>query len=162
MDLDKIKFIGRLHPKHAASTWVITDRSVRSLLRSLDPQSNICLHVDIHLNSFRRDCHAQPTLGGSGGFLVPNPGRGTPMQPENPMFRLVPSRSATRTEAAPSQRVSQITAMPAMNRAARRSGIDRYSPMTLPCLWPLPRIPRDREILTDHMESTQAVFANAP
>jgi hypothetical protein len=33
-------------------------------------------------------CHAQPTLGGSGGFLVPNPGRGTPMQPENPMFRL--------------------------------------------------------------------------
>ena len=37
-------------------------------------------------------CHAQPTLGGSGGFLVPNPGRGTPMQPENPMFRLVPNR----------------------------------------------------------------------
>jgi hypothetical protein len=23
-------------------------------------------------------CHAQPTLGGSGGFLVPNPGQGTP------------------------------------------------------------------------------------
>jgi Di-haem oxidoreductase, putative peroxidase len=37
-------------------------------------------------------CHAQPTLGGSGGFLVPNPGRGTPMLPENPMFRLVPNR----------------------------------------------------------------------
>jgi hypothetical protein len=37
-------------------------------------------------------CHAQPTLGGSGGFLVPNPGRGTPMQPENPLFRLVPNR----------------------------------------------------------------------
>jgi hypothetical protein len=55
MDLDKIKFIERLHPKHAASTWVITDRSVRSLLRSLDHQSNVCLHVDIHLNSFRRD-----------------------------------------------------------------------------------------------------------
>jgi hypothetical protein len=37
-------------------------------------------------------CHAQPTLGGSGGFLVPNPGQGTPMPPENPMFRLVPHR----------------------------------------------------------------------
>jgi hypothetical protein len=37
-------------------------------------------------------CHAQPTLGGSGGFLVPNPGQGTPMQPENPLFRLVPLR----------------------------------------------------------------------
>ena len=23
-------------------------------------------------------CHSQPTLGGSGGFLVPNPGQGTP------------------------------------------------------------------------------------
>lgn len=37
-------------------------------------------------------CHAQPTLGGSGGFLVPNPGQGTPMLPENPLFRLVPNR----------------------------------------------------------------------
>ena len=37
-------------------------------------------------------CHAQPTLGGSGGFLVPNPGQGAAMQPENPMFRLVPNR----------------------------------------------------------------------
>jgi hypothetical protein len=37
-------------------------------------------------------CHSQPTLGGSGGFLVPNPGQGTPQQPENPMFRLVPNR----------------------------------------------------------------------
>jgi hypothetical protein len=37
-------------------------------------------------------CHAQPTLGGSGGFIVPNPGQGTPMLPENPMFRLVPNR----------------------------------------------------------------------
>jgi hypothetical protein len=37
-------------------------------------------------------CHAQPTLGGSGGFLVPNPGQGTPMPPENPLFRLVPLR----------------------------------------------------------------------
>ena len=41
-------------------------------------------------------CHAQPTLGGSGGFIVPNPeqvaqGR-SPMQPENPLFRLVPTR----------------------------------------------------------------------
>jgi len=38
-------------------------------------------------------CHAQPTLGGSGGFLVPNPGPGIrPMPPENPLFRLVPNR----------------------------------------------------------------------
>jgi hypothetical protein len=37
-------------------------------------------------------CHSQPTLGGSGGFLVPNPGQGTPQPPENPMFRLVPNR----------------------------------------------------------------------
>ncbi len=37
-------------------------------------------------------CHAQPTLGGSGGFIVPNPGQGTPMLPENPLFRLVPNR----------------------------------------------------------------------
>ena len=37
-------------------------------------------------------CHAQPTLGGSGGFIVPNPGQPIPMLPENPMFRLVPHR----------------------------------------------------------------------
>jgi hypothetical protein len=37
-------------------------------------------------------CHAQPTLGGSGGFLVPNPGQAKPQQPENPLFRLVPLR----------------------------------------------------------------------
>src|SRR5579871_893649 len=37
-------------------------------------------------------CHAQPTLGGSGGCLVPNPGQGTPQVPENPLFRLVPLR----------------------------------------------------------------------
>jgi hypothetical protein len=37
-------------------------------------------------------CHSQPTLGGSGGFLVPNPGQGTPQVPENPLFRLVPLR----------------------------------------------------------------------
>jgi hypothetical protein len=37
-------------------------------------------------------CHAQPTLGGSGGFLVPNPGQQVALPPENPMFRLVPFR----------------------------------------------------------------------
>ena len=37
-------------------------------------------------------CHTQPTLGGAGGLLVPNPGQGTPLPPENPMFRLVPRR----------------------------------------------------------------------
>ena len=42
-------------------------------------------------------CHAQPTLGGSGGFLVPNPGEAQPLPPENPMFRLVPFALASRT-----------------------------------------------------------------
>lgn len=38
-------------------------------------------------------CHAQPTLGGSGGFLPPNPGTGAaPLPAENPLFRLVPNR----------------------------------------------------------------------
>jgi hypothetical protein len=37
-------------------------------------------------------CHAQPALGGSGGFIVPNPGGAKPMPPENPQFRLVPNR----------------------------------------------------------------------
>jgi len=41
-------------------------------------------------------CHFQPTLGGSGGFLVPNPGQGTPLPPENPMFRLIPNRFGKR------------------------------------------------------------------
>jgi len=44
-------------------------------------------------------CHFQPTLGGSGGFLVPNPGQGTPLAPENPMFRLVPLRFGKRNTA---------------------------------------------------------------
>ncbi len=37
-------------------------------------------------------CHAQPTLGGSGGFIVPNPGQPQPLPAENPQFRLVPTR----------------------------------------------------------------------
>jgi hypothetical protein len=37
-------------------------------------------------------CHAQPSLGGSGGFLVPNPGQATAQPAENPMFRLFPYR----------------------------------------------------------------------
>ncbi len=37
-------------------------------------------------------CHAQPVLGGSGGFIVPNPADPTPQQAENPQFRLVPHR----------------------------------------------------------------------
>jgi cytochrome c peroxidase len=37
-------------------------------------------------------CHAQPTLGGSGGFLVPNPGDKTPRTAENPQFHLIPHR----------------------------------------------------------------------
>ena len=41
-------------------------------------------------------CHFQPTLGGSGGFLVPNPEQvaagGSPRLPENPQFDLIPHR----------------------------------------------------------------------
>ena len=37
-------------------------------------------------------CHAQPTLGGSGGFLVPNPGDARPCRRRIRMFRLVPFR----------------------------------------------------------------------
>src|SRR5262249_24547448 len=37
-------------------------------------------------------CHAQPQLGGSGGFIVRNPGDLVPQQAENPQFRLVPHR----------------------------------------------------------------------
>jgi hypothetical protein len=39
-------------------------------------------------------CHSQPAIGGSGGFLVPNP-QDPPsqyMSPENPEFRLIPQR----------------------------------------------------------------------
>jgi di-heme oxidoreductase (putative peroxidase) len=48
-------------------------------------------------------CHNQPALGGSGGFLVPNP-QDPPSQhrtPENPMFRLIPQRKGA-TNAVPS------------------------------------------------------------
>jgi CxxC motif-containing protein (DUF1111 family) len=41
-------------------------------------------------------CHSQPTLGGSGGFLVPNPQQVSqgqaPQPPENPQFNLIPHR----------------------------------------------------------------------
>jgi hypothetical protein len=42
-------------------------------------------------------CHAQPTLGGSSGFLVPNPKQVAlrqqpPRPPENPQFNLIPHR----------------------------------------------------------------------
>ena len=37
-------------------------------------------------------CHGQPVLGGSGGFLVPNPGDASAQAAENPQFRLVPKR----------------------------------------------------------------------
>ena len=37
-------------------------------------------------------CHAQPQLGGSGGFIVPNPADPVPQQAEIPQFRLVPHR----------------------------------------------------------------------
>ncbi len=39
-------------------------------------------------------CHNQPAVGGSGGFMVPNPGAlpNQQRQPENPMFDLIPHR----------------------------------------------------------------------
>jgi len=39
-------------------------------------------------------CHQQPAIGGSGGFLVPNPQDGPNQfrKPENPMFDLIPHR----------------------------------------------------------------------
>lgn len=37
-------------------------------------------------------CHAQPVLGGSGGYIVPNPGDPIAQPAENPQFRLVPKR----------------------------------------------------------------------
>jgi hypothetical protein len=37
-------------------------------------------------------CHSQPAIGGSGGFLVPNPGDRNPRRPENPSFDLIPHR----------------------------------------------------------------------
>src|SRR6267142_2372480 len=43
-------------------------------------------------------CHSQPAIGGSGGFLVPNP-QAPPNQrrpPENPMFDLIPHRFGMR------------------------------------------------------------------
>jgi hypothetical protein len=43
-------------------------------------------------------CHNQPALGGSGGFMVPNP-QDPPRQhlpPENPMFRLIPQRKGAK------------------------------------------------------------------
>jgi CxxC motif-containing protein (DUF1111 family) len=48
-------------------------------------------------------CHSQPALGGSGGFLVPNP-QDPPSKyrpPENPMFNLIPHRKGA-TNAVPS------------------------------------------------------------
>lgn len=41
-------------------------------------------------------CHAHPVLGGSGGFIVPNPGEPVPQPAENPQFRLVPHRFGRR------------------------------------------------------------------
>jgi len=37
-------------------------------------------------------CHGHPVLGGSGGFIVPNPGDAVPQAAENPQFRLIPHR----------------------------------------------------------------------
>ncbi len=45
-------------------------------------------------------CHQQPAIGGSGGFLVPNP-QDPPAKfrkPENPMFNLIPHRKGAQNE----------------------------------------------------------------
>src|SRR5262249_38466673 len=42
-------------------------------------------------------CHSQPAIGGSGGFLVPNPGEPNPRPPENPMFDLIHTARAQPT-----------------------------------------------------------------
>ncbi len=48
-------------------------------------------------------CHNQPAVGGSGGFMVPNPQAAPNLQrpPENPMFDLIPHRKGA-TNAVPS------------------------------------------------------------
>ena len=46
-------------------------------------------------------CHAQPVLGGSGGFIVPNPRQPHLKLPENPQFRLVPRRFGKRNTVPP-------------------------------------------------------------
>jgi Di-haem oxidoreductase, putative peroxidase len=75
----------------------VTDGSPVTGLGELDPQ-----FPQFHTNSnglgarHNADqcfvCHAQPMLGGSGGFIVPNPADPTPRQAENPQFHLVPHR----------------------------------------------------------------------
>ena len=75
----------------------VTDGSPVSGMGELDP-----MFPQFHTNSnglgarHNADqcfvCHAQPTLGGSGGFIVPNPGSPNPEPAENPQFRLVPNR----------------------------------------------------------------------
>jgi len=45
-------------------------------------------------------CHQQPAIGGSGGFLVPNPQdpAGRYRKPENPMFDLIPHRKGAQNK----------------------------------------------------------------
>jgi len=45
-------------------------------------------------------CHNQPALGGSGGFMVPNPQDPSSqhLPPENPMFRLIPQRKGAKNQ----------------------------------------------------------------
>jgi hypothetical protein len=45
-------------------------------------------------------CHQQPAIGGSGGFLVPNPQDppGKRRRPENPMFDLIPHRKGAQNQ----------------------------------------------------------------
>jgi hypothetical protein len=61
-------------------------------------------------------CHQQPAIGGSGGFLVPNPQDPSNhfRKPENPMFDLIPHRKggqnvALRWDGADQQRIFNIS-----------------------------------------------------
>ncbi len=75
----------------------VTDGSAVTGLGELDP-----MFPQFHTNSnglgarHNSDqcfsCHAQPVLGGSGGFLVPNPADKTARAAENPQFNLIPHR----------------------------------------------------------------------
>src|ERR1700719_966919 len=75
----------------------VTDGSAVTGLGELDP-----VFPQFHTNSnglgarHNSDqcfsCHAQPTLGGSGGFLVTNPAHKPPRQAGTPQFGLIPRR----------------------------------------------------------------------
>ena len=85
-------------------------------------------------------CHGQPVLGGSGGFLVPNPADKTPRQAENPQFNLVPHRygrqnvvPSLKNSSAPSAKCASSASPTALPTAAStNSGLFAAAPTTPP------------------------------